>query len=345
MRVLFLLVCGIATLNSLLAAAYIWAQRRGQVALNRLLALLLLTFTVRVGKTVSVFFFAWIHPAFELAWMAVFAAGGLFFALYALRLAGAASPLRRLAPVPLVAGLTAALVYATTHVHAEGQIFLAALAVNGASIACVVPLLMAPGRGMPANRVTVRWLRALAVFVSATWLLYALPIVWRPRWLNEDLLFDAEAVGFSLSVYALVYLELRTGLLSKLHSARPAPVSAADQLLAKRVQRVMEDEKAYLDASLSLRSLADRLHVAPQQVSRVVNAQFGVGFNDYVNRFRIAEAVRILATPEGAARKIGSLAGDCGFSSSSVFYAAFKKFTGCTPSEHLKDRRLQPSGS
>ncbi len=81
MRVLFLLVCGIGTVNSLLAAAYVWAHRRGQTALNRLFALLLLTFSIRVGKAVSVFFFARVHPVFEIVWMVVFAAGGVLFAL------------------------------------------------------------------------------------------------------------------------------------------------------------------------------------------------------------------------------------------------------------------------
>jgi AraC-like DNA-binding protein len=145
-----------------------------------------------------------------------------------------------------------------------------------------------------------------------------------------------EAVLFSLAVYLLAYLQLGRGLMAQLHQpARRDRIDPDDPML-KRLRHAVEDDRLFLDPALSLPSLARGLRLSPQHVSRLVNGGIGCSFNDYVNRLRVEEACRILAGPDGAARKIGALAYDCGFRSSSVFYAAFRKFTGRTPSDYLK---------
>ena len=88
--VLFVLVCGIGTLNSVFLASYLWVHRRGDRALNRLLSALLLTFTLRVSKAVTVFFVSQVHWLFELLWIGVLGATGVIALLYVCRLAGAA---------------------------------------------------------------------------------------------------------------------------------------------------------------------------------------------------------------------------------------------------------------
>ena len=89
--VLFVLVCGIGTLNSVFLASYLWVHRRGDRALNRLLSALLLTFTLRVSKAVTVFFVSQVHWLFELLWIGVLGATGVIALLYVCRLAGAAA--------------------------------------------------------------------------------------------------------------------------------------------------------------------------------------------------------------------------------------------------------------
>ena len=89
MSVLFVLVCGIGTLNSMFLACYLWVHPRGERALNRFLAALLLTFAFRVSKAVAVFFVSEMHPVFELLWIGVLGATGLIALLYVGRLAGA----------------------------------------------------------------------------------------------------------------------------------------------------------------------------------------------------------------------------------------------------------------
>jgi AraC-like DNA-binding protein len=133
-----------------------------------------------------------------------------------------------------------------------------------------------------------------------------------------------------------VYLELRFGVIGQLHQPAARDKVDPEDPMLKRLRQAMAVERRFLDPALSLPSLAAELRLSPQHVSKLVNAGIGCSFNDYLNRLRVEEACRILSGPDGPTRKIGSIAYDCGFGSPSVFYAAFRKFVGRTPSDYLK---------
>jgi ligand-binding sensor domain-containing protein/AraC-like DNA-binding protein len=106
--------------------------------------------------------------------------------------------------------------------------------------------------------------------------------------------------------------------------------------IAPQLLRAVEEEKLFLNPSLSLRDLAQRLRTHPNHLSRVINEKFGLSFNDFINRYRIDEAKRRLADPEERDASILDIALESGFFSKSVFNTAFKKFSGTTPSEFKK---------
>lgn len=335
--ILFVLVCGIGTLNGVFLAGYLWLHRRGDAALNRLLAALLITFTFRVSKAVAVFFLSQVHPLFELLWIGALGATGVTALLYVRRLAGTRARTRRLllraGAIALGAG---ALVFFLIPLATGWKLMGVALAVYGGGIAVVVPLAVSGSRDLP--REALRWPRMVVGFLGAVWLFYAVMLVGRLRGeVAEDTFFDIEAVVFSLVVYAMLYAELRSGLITRTHQAGSVERISGDDPMLKRLRHAMEVERLYLDPSLSLPSLAKTLKLPRQHVSKLLNAGIGASFNDYVNRLRVEEVQRLLALPDGASRRIGQLGFDVGFNSSSVFYAAFRKFTGRTPSEYVKD--------
>jgi YesN/AraC family two-component response regulator len=85
-----------------------------------------------------------------------------------------------------------------------------------------------------------------------------------------------------------------------------------------------------------LKTLAERLGVHYNYLSQIINEQFKQNFNDFINKYRIEEAKKILKTPSGSEKTILEIAYETGFYSKSVFNTAFKKFTGKTPSEFRK---------
>jgi len=99
---------------------------------------------------------------------------------------------------------------------------------------------------------------------------------------------------------------------------------------------LMEKEKLFLNPDLTLLELSKKLKIHFNHLSRIINERFGLNYNDFVNKYRIEEAKRLLTGPEQKERTILDIIYSTGFYSKSVFNIAFKKFTGMTPSEFRK---------
>lgn len=109
----------------------------------------------------------------------------------------------------------------------------------------------------------------------------------------------------------------------------------AEKILPKLLD-LMEKEKIYLDADLTLKKLSERLMIHYNHLSQIINEKLEYSFNDFVNRYRIEEAKKKLADPKEGKKTVLEIAYDTGFYSKSVFNTAFKKFTGMTPSQFKK---------
>lgn len=103
------------------------------------------------------------------------------------------------------------------------------------------------------------------------------------------------------------------------------------QQVTKKVQYLMEVEKLYSDASLSLTFLAIKIKIPVPYLSQIINDEFRMSFPEYVNAIRINEAKRLLFNDK-AGYTIQQIMYEVGFNSKSAFNNAFKKNTGYTPS-------------
>ena len=77
----------------------------------------------------------------------------------------------------------------------------------------------------------------------------------------------------------------------------------------------------------------------PLHLSQVINQSMGKNFADFVNSYRVEEFKAKSKTTDIRKYKNVSIAEACGFRSKSTFYTAFKKHTGETPSEFLRNGR------
>ena len=101
----------------------------------------------------------------------------------------------------------------------------------------------------------------------------------------------------------------------------------------EKLQRLMADEQPWLEPELTLADLATRLRTNTSLLSHVINTGCGQNFNDFVNRYRVAEAERKLQDPRLAHYSLVGIALESGFNSKSTFNRVFKKLAGRTPSE------------
>lgn len=113
-----------------------------------------------------------------------------------------------------------------------------------------------------------------------------------------------------------------------------AAAVAVDAVVQERIRRALEDERLYLNPTLTLAELSAHTGLAPRLISFTVNNGFGQSFNDLVNGYRVEAVKRRLANPADVARlTLLGIAFECGFNSKTTFNRIFKQFTGVAPSE------------
>ncbi len=109
--------------------------------------------------------------------------------------------------------------------------------------------------------------------------------------------------------------------------------------LYRRILEFMDSGTEYLDPDFSLNMLAEKIGSNSKYVSQVINDR-GCNFRNFINEYRIGEARRRLLDVDRFGNwTIQSIANSVGFLSTSTFNAAFKKFTGMTPSLYQKMSR------
>lgn len=108
--------------------------------------------------------------------------------------------------------------------------------------------------------------------------------------------------------------------------------------LKGEIERKMEVDKIYLHPDLTLPDLAEKLECTVNHVSQAINAGFGVSFFDYINEYRVSEAMDLLQDNGIDSRTVLAVALEVGFNSTSTFYVAFKKVTGKTPAEYRRSQ-------
>lgn len=103
-----------------------------------------------------------------------------------------------------------------------------------------------------------------------------------------------------------------------------------------KLLQLMELEKPFLDFDLSLVKLASSMKISTHILSYVINNGFDENFYQFVNRYRIEEAKKLMADAETDRLSLLGIGFSVGFNSKTVFNTTFKKVTGQTPSEYKK---------
>ena len=185
-------------------------------------------------------------------------------------------------------------------------------------------------RGTLTSR--VYHLRALLV---GLWILHAFQLS-RMLFSGNDWLFDlVPLVGTALvlAFTALVLTDSRT--LRALSQVLPQQLEHS--LSVADIDVYMHSEKPYLDSRLTLQQLADAVGVSSRQLSPLIHATSDSNFYQFVNKYRVAEAKRLLADPREERTSVEAIGLMAGFRARSTFYEAFRREEGKTPAQYRND--------
>jgi AraC-like DNA-binding protein len=194
-------------------------------------------------------------------------------------------------------------------------------------------------------KIRLNWLKKILLF------LFILTFVWlflmyRTVTVDEQVNFYPLWIGISIVTYWLGYIGIyKFGIIEERKNLRrySEETKASYSIVEKQknqnildFEKIIVEQKRFLDSELTLDKLAKELHLSKSYLSRIINAELGSNFSDYVNALRVEEAKKYILNPDFSNYTLVSIGIESGFNSKSAFYTAFKKHTGLIPTEFKK---------
>jgi AraC-like DNA-binding protein len=193
---------------------------------------------------------------------------------------------------------------------------------------------------------SLTWLRNLVVALFALWGLWSIPYVYEvfigePAQSNHYPLW----IGMSVVIYWIGYSTYtKSEVFEAPAFAPPIESTKTDHILSEKTEEhyqklidTMANKKPYLSPELNLEMLAANVEISAGYLSQIINKKEKVNFYDFVNRYRVEEAKKIIADPKFNHYSLLAIGQEAGFNSKSTFNAAFKRYVGATPSQFKKD--------
>ncbi|WP_318343584.1 helix-turn-helix domain-containing protein [Flagellimonas baculiformis] len=116
---------------------------------------------------------------------------------------------------------------------------------------------------------------------------------------------------------------------------------AGSSIEFESIEQFLNETAYYSDQEASLKNLAEKLGTNANTVSRLINSQTGMNFNDYINQKRIVLSKSRLVDHDFAHLTVEAIGQTVGFKSKSAFYSAFNKHVGQSPSAFVKQKKGQ----
>jgi AraC-like DNA-binding protein len=165
--------------------------------------------------------------------------------------------------------------------------------------------------------------------------------------INAKISFYPLWIGISIVTYWLGYIGIyKFGIIEERKNLKKysKEIHATYSIVEKQknnhivaLENLIIHQKQFLDCDLTLEKIAEELNLSKSYLSRIINAELGTGFVEYVNTLRIEEAKSYLLNPDFSNYTLEAIGIEAGFNSKSAFYSSFKKISGQTPSEFKND--------
>ena len=145
-------------------------------------------------------------------------------------------------------------------------------------------------------------------------------------------------IAFEVNGNAVKEEELQLPLLELEDKYSSSSLKIAEEIkLYFELKELVETEKLYLDSSLTLRDIADRLNTNTKYLSQVINHHVGSNFHTFINGYRIEEVKEKILDDKYSSLTLFGIALQCGFKNKSTFYKVFRDKVGMTPKAYLKN--------
>jgi len=201
-------------------------------------------------------------------------------------------------------------------------------------------------------KVTLSWLQKLLLYYRVLWLLWIPFAAVFLIFFRLQIQYFALILLIYLLMLAITYLTYWIGIEGVRKMDLPVLNSKSDPSIDNKtysnidehqivnhinsIRELMTVDRLYLNENLSLRDLADRLAIDPNQLSYILNTHLHKNFYEFINWYRVEEVKYKLSQPTHKHLTILGIALESGFNSKTSFNRVFKQLTGLTPSQYQK---------
>lgn len=340
-QVVLILLSGLGVLHGLLLGIYLWFYPKALTASNKILSLLLLVLSFRIGKSVFLEFADHVYIQLIFIGLAALLLIGPLFYFYLLSVFQKRAAFTKsviLHFIPAIIAVTFGLwINEEVMKRIPMAVFVLIFGIYYGHYLLYLLLgykLIKNKKHETDNPASVEWLSLLAIALVALWVVYVLNL------LEESVPYILGPILYSVIVYGITFMAIKKGYIAQLNTTKykttPLSEQEIDEIFLKATQLLLENQ-AYKSSDLTLRKLGNILKVSPQKLSMVINLRFKSNFNDFVNHYRINEARQLMKDEGFKNYTIASVAYEVGFNSLTSFNSAFKKETGQTPSAYRKE--------
>lgn len=340
-HVLLILLSGLGVFHGLVLAVFLWFYPKGLATSNKILSVLLLILSFRIGKSLFLEFVDGVYLQLIFAGLASLLLIGPLFYFYtrsvlekSIRFTYGAL----LHGIPFLLGLAFSFFIDKENAKAIPiPVFVLLFCVYYGHYLVYLYL---SHRQLQKFRATtgsagaaVQWLRTLTYALAALWVVYVLNL------LDEDVPYILGPILYSFIAYGVTFMTIKKGFIDALDAAKykTTPLSEAEvNQIFEDVKRLLEDKALYKNPDLTLSTFSKALKVSPQKISMAINSRSGTNFNGFVNQYRIKQAQALLEHNQSGENTIAAIAYEVGFNSLTSFNTAFKKQLQETPSAYRK---------
>lgn len=339
--IILVVLSGLGVIHGVFLAIYLWTYTKGNSVSNKLLSLLLLVLSFRIGKSVFLEFTPDLDVKFIFVGLgSIFALGPLYYLFVAastnIRFQLERRHLLHFLPLPFAIGFGLWIEKSSLN-SIPVEFFVAQFAVYymhflAYLVVGYIKALRKRKEGLEDD--IYRFLRLLFFGLLVIWIVYVLNLF------DDVVPYIIGPILYSFVAYTISYIVIKKGYIEKINHKKykntPVSDNQSDEIFLK-VLHLMNEEKEYINPDLTLKSLSNSLNVSTQVLSMVINQKSQQNFNSFINNFRIKEATHLLKEDKYDHQTVASIAFGVGFNSISSFNTAFKKQTGKTPLSYRKE--------
>ncbi|MGV8835319.1 helix-turn-helix domain-containing protein [Cellvibrio sp.] len=116
-------------------------------------------------------------------------------------------------------------------------------------------------------------------------------------------------------------------------TAKPVQPTKMDHKV-EIIEKAIHEDKLFLESNINLERFAEQIGLKPRDISAILKMHYQSNFFEFINRYRVEEAKRLLVLPELKDETILEIIYKSGFNSPSAFHRFFKRMVGVTPTEY-----------